>query len=95
METFRDRLRAMFGERLMDLRLFGSKVRGDFHDESDIDVLVLLDEVDWDTWRAIIDLAYSISPWLSPAIFGYEEYHAPINRAGGFYKEMRRESVRL
>jgi hypothetical protein len=42
MTEFRDQLRARFGDRLSDLRLFGSKVRGDDHDESDIDLLVLL-----------------------------------------------------
>ncbi|CAN5749018.1 hypothetical protein BH24ACT3_BH24ACT3_13840 [soil metagenome] len=92
----RDQLRAMLGlgPRLRDLRLFGSQVRGDDHEESDIDILVVIDDVDGPTRWQITDAAH-ISPWLAPVIEDYERYHAPINRAGGFYKELRRESVRL
>ncbi len=38
-------LREMYGGRLMDVLLFGSWARGDAHSESDIDLLVILDEV--------------------------------------------------
>jgi predicted nucleotidyltransferase len=36
------RLRERFGGRVVDVRLFGSFARGEPHDESDIDVLVLI-----------------------------------------------------
>ncbi len=94
-ETFRDRLRHLLGSRLRDLRLFGSKVRGDDHDESDIDLLVLVDGLDEETRMSVVDLASSISAWLSPAIVDFERYHAPMSRASGFYEEMRKESVHL
>lgn len=91
----RRELRDRFGERLRDLRLFGSKVRGDAHEESDIDVLVLLDGCTRDDRNAVWDLAWTISTVLMPVISDYETYHAPRSRASGFYEEMRRESVRL
>lgn len=94
-ERFRDDLRDLLGPRLRDLRLYGSKVRGDDHDESDIDVLVLVDVKDWPTWETIIDLAHSISTWISPRVIAFDAYHAPSSRATGYYKELRRESVRL
>ena len=37
------RLRALFGDRLSDVRLFGSFARGEAHEDSDVDVLVLVD----------------------------------------------------
>lgn len=37
-------LRGLYGERLRDVVLFGSWARGDAHPESDIDLLVVLDE---------------------------------------------------
>lgn len=40
---YAERLRAVFGERLVELRLFGSYARGDAHEDSDVDVLVLID----------------------------------------------------
>ena len=37
------RLRGVFGERLVELRLFGSFARGEANEDSDVDVLVLVD----------------------------------------------------
>jgi uncharacterized protein len=39
------RLGAAYGARLLDVVLFGSWVRGQAHEESDVDLLVVLDEV--------------------------------------------------
>lgn len=94
-EAFRDTLRAEFGPRLLDIRLFGSKARGTWHEESDIDVLVLIEDCSWDDRQKVVRTASSISLWIMPATFDYAAYHAPISRATGFYEEMRQESVRL
>jgi hypothetical protein len=42
---FAEALRARFGSRLHDVRLFGSAARGDWQEGSDVDVLILLDAV--------------------------------------------------
>jgi uncharacterized protein len=42
---YRERLRALFGERVVELRLFGSYARGDAHEDSDVDVLVVIDSL--------------------------------------------------
>lgn len=94
-ETFRDRVREELGPKLRDLRLFGSKARGDDHPESDIDVLVLVDGLDNATSRRVHDIASEIRPLVLPMVRDFDRYHAPISRASGFYEEMRRESVRL
>jgi uncharacterized protein len=39
------RLDAAYGDRLQEVVLFGSWVRGEAHEESDVDLLVVLDEV--------------------------------------------------
>jgi predicted nucleotidyltransferase len=94
-EEFRKQLHASLGGRLRDLRLFGSHVRGEAHAESDIDLLVLVDGLDEETWRTVIDMATAISPWLAPMIEDFERYHAPRSRATGIYQDIRRKSVRL
>ncbi len=42
LEELRDRLRERFGERLVKLKLFGSKARGEDDQESDLDVAVVI-----------------------------------------------------
>jgi len=43
LNEYGERLRAQFGDRLVELRLFGSYARGDAHEDSDVDVLVLIE----------------------------------------------------
>lgn len=43
LDRYAARLRARFGERLREMRLFGSYARGEAHEDSDVDVLVLVD----------------------------------------------------
>ena len=43
LSAYAERLRAVFGPRLRELRLFGSYARGDANEDSDVDVLVLVD----------------------------------------------------
>jgi len=39
------RLRGVFGDRLREVRLFGSYARGDADEDSDVDVLVVVDDL--------------------------------------------------
>jgi hypothetical protein len=43
LEAYATRLRATFGDRLREVRLFGSYARGEEDEDSDIDVLVVID----------------------------------------------------
>ena len=46
-----DRLRQRYGDDLLRVVLYGSKARGDFDDESDLDVLIVVRMPDNDYWR--------------------------------------------
>jgi predicted nucleotidyltransferase len=43
LSAYERQLRSIFGERLRELRLFGSYARGEAHEDSDVDILVLVD----------------------------------------------------
>lgn len=47
LKRFKEILTKQFGSEVVTIRLFGSKARGDFHAESDIDVLVVTQQDDW------------------------------------------------
>ncbi|MBK7338155.1 MAG: nucleotidyltransferase domain-containing protein [Saprospirales bacterium] len=42
LERIKNELRLRYGKRLAEVRLFGSQVRGDANEDSDIDLLVVL-----------------------------------------------------
>jgi predicted nucleotidyltransferase len=74
-------LRGRFGTRLVSVRLFGSYARGQAHEDSDVDCLVLLDRVDPADDRAITDLAADLT-WqiggvvISPLIMSEAQFEA-------------------
>lgn len=56
LKEFKNRLKEVLESQLLELKLFGSKARGDDKPNSDIDVLVI---VTTDDWR-ICDVVYDI-----------------------------------
>lgn len=50
---FKAALQTLYGERLNGVILYGSYARGDYNEESDIDLMVLLNDEQVDTYREI------------------------------------------
>lgn len=58
-----ERLHQLYGNNLLRVVLFGSKARGDFDDESDLDTLIVVRLPDDDYWKhrqQILDETYDI-----------------------------------
>jgi len=93
----------IFGEKLKDVILFGSYARGDYDEESDVDILILADipreeERNYtDNMVALmseVDKKYGYSVLLSPIILSYsffEEWQETIP----FYSTVKNEGVGL
>jgi predicted nucleotidyltransferase len=61
--AFIHRLHQDYGANLLRVILFGSKARGDFDAQSDLDVLVVVHmsgEDYWQHWRRIVDMAWAV-----------------------------------
>ena len=61
--TLVDRLHQRYGEDLLRVVLFGSKARGDFDEESDLDVLIVVrmpDDNYWRHWNEIVTTTYDL-----------------------------------
>ncbi len=81
------------------LILFGSRARGDARDESDWDLLILLDEKDvngdiFGTFAyPFVELGWEYGTYFSPKIYSYNEW---AKRKGTpFYNNVSREGVVL
>lgn len=92
-------LRARWGEAVFAVRLFGSFARGEANEESDVDVAVVLETVDWKTRCAVIDLATDIGLpvdlRISPAIFDRETYERWRRQERALVVDIEREGVPL
>jgi len=84
---------------LVQLKLFGSKARGDSHPESDIDVLIVLSGYDWDTEKAVYDLCTDISidfgVLVVPVLYSVSEFESELMRVTPFYQNVVQDGVSL
>jgi predicted nucleotidyltransferase len=96
---FKGALQTLLGDNLLSLRLFGSRVRGEETEESDLDILVLLKRKDRALCRRIVeesldvDLAYGTN--LAPTILSADEYRQNQEYGTPFYRNVEREGVSL
>lgn len=79
--------------------MFGSQARGDAHDESDWDLLILLDDDQpkGDSFGTygypFVELGWEYGTYFSPKIYTYSEW---ANRKGTpFYDNIKKEGVTL
>jgi predicted nucleotidyltransferase len=92
-------LRRRYGAALLDLRLFGSVARGESHEDSDVDVAVVLDRVDWKTQCDVINLAADIGLatglLLSPTVYDRATWDKHRRQERPLVMDILREGVPL
>ena len=92
-------VRERFGDSVVDIRLFGSHARSAAHEESDVDVAVVLNEAGWEVRRNIIDLAADIGLehglTLSPTVFDEATYERWRVQDRPLVHDMEHEGIRL
>lgn len=101
LDRFARSLRDRFGSRVSEIVLFGSHARGEATEESDVDVLVTIDEMTHEERVEVIDLATatdrSAPDWVGLSVLVYATSQATHMRDGGrrLFKDIDREGVRL
>jgi len=94
------RLKEKFGKELHEIRIFGSKVRGDFDKESDIDIFVVFDrEVDWDFENKVSHIAYDIDlefgVLFNLIIFSASQLKEPKYKILPFLQNVKKKGVKI
>jgi predicted nucleotidyltransferase len=59
LRRFSDAMERRFGSRTRELKLFGSRARGDAHEDSDVDLLVVVDDLSESERGEVFDLAWA------------------------------------
>jgi len=99
LEKFTRGVRSLLGDNLLILKLFGSKVRGDFSDESDIDILLVVKEITSKLRDKIFDLLLDIDleydPRISLLILSEYEYQRNAEMGSPFIAGIERDGVSI
>ena len=86
-------------DQLVELRLFGSKVRGNSYSDSDIDILIILKERKGaiiDTlYQELLDVELEYDSKISLTLFSESEYIRNIEAHTPFVEALASEGVRL
>jgi predicted nucleotidyltransferase len=96
-----EELKKSIGERyrLVDFRVYGSKARGDASPDSDIDVMMELEEYTPAIESAVDDIVYEINLahdcFISTVIFGRKELEEGPMTESPLYKAIEREGIRV
>ena len=99
LNEFKKTLTSIFGNRVKMLLLYGSKARGDYSKESDLDLFVLLDKEDYKIRDQIVDLAFSLllkyGVLISPRVISVAEYDLLKRWQTTFIKNLDRDGIKV
>lgn len=94
---FRDALVKDFGA--LDVRLFGSRARGEGDEESDLDVFIVLRQIDWESEKRIYGLSFDISlkyaVLISPILYSQGDIENPSIKLSPLYMTVQREGIKI
>lgn len=96
---FAELLRQKFPALIKEIILFGSKVRGNSEEDSDIDILIVLNNLTWETKKTISELAanenINHNVLISTVRYDSETWENPVIKASPFGMSVRKEGVWL
>ena len=100
LDAYRTALRDAFGDRLKELRLFGSYAREEAREDSDVDVFVAIEDLTHAERDLAFDLAYDVEmhgEWvgLSPLVYSTEQARDLRARERRLLCDIDREGIAL
>jgi uncharacterized protein len=85
--------------RIIDIRLYGSKARGEEREDSDLDIMIEIPEYDRAMVAEIDDIIYRINlehdVFISALVFGKDELEEGPMSEAPIYKVIQREGIPL
>jgi predicted nucleotidyltransferase len=99
LKLFKAQLESDLGKGLVDLQLFGSKARGDDDAQSDIDVLTVVADEDWQISDTVYGIATEIllqtGICISPKVISQKRLEK-LSREGSFFvRNVQKDAVKV
>ena len=96
LSSLKERLGHRYGSAFGELRLFGSYARGEQHDQSDIDVLVLFEREGWDDdalYREVAEVDVEFKVWISVMPMTRARYQRMLDKELGIAQAIEEEGI--
>ena len=97
--SFRNRLGTVLNDELIEVKLFGSKARGQGRKDSDLDVLVIVSSDDWRlcdrVYEIATDLLLDTGVCISPKIISMNQYNQLLREEAPFVKNVNQDAVTI
>ena len=97
-KAFIKELKEKLGNEIINIRIFGSKVRGDFEKDSDIDIFIVVRKKG-DIRDKISDIAaeyfFKYNVPLAPVVYSLLEYEKNKELGSFFFEQVEKEGVAL
>jgi predicted nucleotidyltransferase len=96
---FKRRLPIELERRLRKLIVFGSRVKGEATEDSDLDIIALVDEKTTEIEKKLEDIAYQVmwdhdfKPMISLKVVEESQYYNALNKGFSFYRHVEKEGV--
>ncbi|MEW6601542.1 MAG: nucleotidyltransferase domain-containing protein [Nitrospirota bacterium] len=96
---FKKRLPSDLANRMKRFIIFGSRVKGEASEDSDLDVIALVDEKSPELEKRLEDIAYQImwdhdfKPIISLKVLSETQFYISLNRGFSFYRHVEKEGV--
>lgn len=98
-KAFKYRLLDKYPKEIKDLRLFGSKARGDSHPESDIDLLIIVErrteEIDDFIIELVCDVLNEFGVYLETVTYEKNSFESDLRMQYPFLLNVDRESIAI
>ena len=98
-QEFKGRIPADILSHVRRMIVFGSRATGKATEDSDLDIIVLVDEKTGDLENSLDDIAYDVmwdhyfKPIISLKVFTEARYQNSLERGFSFYKNVEREGI--
>ena len=96
---FKTDLKKVLGDQFIELRLFGSKARGDDRPDSDTDVLVIVGTDDWHICDTVYDIATDVllqaDICISPKVISQNTFGRLCRQGTSFIHNISKDAITI